>query len=108
MPNADRDWNAEFNGELAYKKKRSTSANHVEIEYNERNFEEGADELSLIDDVEGFASKEKSVISWNKEDDNLLRTLFIDRQCSLSVIASVFDKDESDIKKRLIELNLIQ
>lgn len=108
LPNADRDWDAEFIGDSAHKRKRSSSVKHVESEYKERTYEEGADELSLIDDVEGFASKEESVISWKEEDDILLKTLFVDRRCSLSVIASVFAKNESDIKKRLIELNLIQ
>ena len=108
MPNADRDWNAEFNGDSAPQRRRSLSVKHVDSEYKERTYEEGVDELSLIDDVEGFASKEESVISWKEEDDNLLKTLFVDRQCSLSVIASVFEKDESDIKNRLIELNYIQ
>lgn len=108
LPNADRDWDVEFNGELANNKKRSSSAKQVDIEYKEKSFEEGTDELSLIDDVEGIVLDEEKVISWKEEDDNLLKTLFVDRGCSLSVIASVFDKDESAIKNRLINLNLIQ
>ena len=108
LPNADRDWNAEFNGELAYKKKRSSSTKHADIEYKERNFEEGVDDLSLIDDVEGITLDDETVVSWKEEDDDLLKTLFVNRGCALSVIASVFNKEESAIKNRLIDLNLIQ
>ena len=108
LPNADRDWDTEFNGKLSHKRRHSSSAKHIDREYIKRNYEEGADDLLLIDDVEGISSKGETVISWKEEDDDLLRTLFIDRRCSLSVIASVFDKEESAIKKRLIELNLIQ
>ena len=108
LPNAERDWDAEFNGELAYKKKRSSSTKHADIEYKERNFEEGVDDLSLIDDVEGIILDDETVISWKEEDDDLLKTLFVNRGCALSVIASVFNKEESAIKNRLIDLNLIQ
>lgn len=108
LPNAERDWDAEFNGELAYKKKRSSSTKHADIEYKERNFEEGVDDLSLIDDVEGIILDDETVISWKEEDDDLLKTLFVNRGCALSVIASVFNKEESAIKNRLIYLNLIQ
>ena len=108
LPNAERDWDAEFNGELAYKKKRSSSTKHADIEYKERNFEEGVDDLSLIDDVEGITLDDETVVSWKEEDDDLLKTLFVNRGCALSVIASVFNKEESAIKNRLIDLNLIQ
>ena len=64
--------------------------------------------MSLIDDVEGIILDDETVISWKEEDDDLLKTLFVNRGCALSVIASVFNKEESAIKNRLIDLNLIQ
>jgi hypothetical protein len=39
-------------------------------------------------------------------DDALLKTLYIDRQYSISIISTVFNKEEQSIKERLIELNL--
>ena len=41
-------------------------------------------------------------------DDALLKTLYIDRQCSISIISTVFNKKEQSIKERLIELNLLE
>lgn len=41
-----------------------------------------------------------------EEDDMLLRTLFKERHCSLSIISSVFNLDEEEISSRLKELKL--
>lgn len=106
LPNANRDWFYEFEGDYTTRKKRSSSMNPIEKEYKEQNFEEGADDLCLIDDVKGKISDEKYSITWSEEDDSLLRTLFVDRMCSISVIASVFSKDEDVVCNRLKELGI--
>ena len=108
LPNADRNWEAEFVGETIRRKRNSSSTKHVDIEYKERNFEEGTDDLLLIDDVAGFTPEEVKGYVWKEEDDMLLKTLYIDRQCSLNVITSVFNLDESLIRERLIKLKLVQ
>ena len=108
LPNADRNWEAEFVGETIHRKRSSSSTKHVNIEYKERNFEEGTDDLLLIDDVAGFTPEEVKGYVWKEEDDMLLKTLYIDRQCSLNVITSVFNLDESLIRERLIKLKLVQ
>ncbi len=108
LPNADRDWNVEFEGDCTPKKKRLSSKARVEPDTKERSFEEGVDELLLIDDVVQNHSTEEIKDVWTEKDDNLLNTLFVERHCPLNVIASVFEKEESAIKTRLNELNLIQ
>ena len=108
LPNADRDWNIEFEGVPIVRKKREASSKNVEIEYRERSFDEGADELCLVDDVENSNAIEISKEEWKEADDALLKTLYIDRQCSISIISTVFNKEEQSIKERLIELNLLE
>ena len=106
LPNADRDWLYEFEGDYTPRKKRSSSATTQEKEYKERNFEEGADDLCLIVDVHDAASSEEVGYVWKDEDDILLRTLYVHRNCSLSIIASVFMKDEEIVCNRLKELGI--
>lgn len=107
LPNADRDWATEFEGISTSRRKRSSLYKNVEVESKERNFDEGTDDLYLIEDIEGISTPNEFVCSWSEEDDSLLTTLYVDRKCSLTVIASVFNKDECAIKNRLVELNLI-
>lgn len=106
LPDADRDWNVEFEGTSTHRKKSVSLTNRVDTMKNERNFEEGNDELYLIDDVEGM-SKGENEDGWGILDDELLKTLFVEKQCSLSVIASVFNKKEDYIKEKLMRLNLL-
>ncbi len=108
LPNADRDWNVEFEGVNTTRKKKVSSDHLVDTTSKERNYEEGSDDLCLIDNVEGIAPKIEGGYIWTTEDDNLLRTLYVERFCTLNIIASVFGKDESSIEKRIVELNLIQ
>lgn len=108
LPNADRDWNVEFEGVPTPRKKRGPSAHLVEVESRERNYDEGSDELCLIDDVEGTNQKTENRYAWTTEDDNLLRTLYVERRCPVRIIAAVFGKDETSIDERIFELNLIQ
>lgn len=76
-----------------------------------RNFEEGDEELDLVQDivspVETVVKTDDYVTGWSEQDDSLLRTLYIEKKCQLSVLASVFDVEENVVKKRLITLNLI-
>lgn len=107
LPNADRDWNVEFEGRHTPKKRR-VSANRVDTDSKERNFDEGSDDLCLIEDVEGFTQKTGRKYVWTSEDDNLLRILYVERRCPINIIASVFGKDEDSINERISDLNLIQ
>ena len=108
LPNAERDWEVEFEGISTIRKKRILQGKVV-TESKERKFEEGTDDLYLIDDVEGYEAQVNIIkYDWKEEDDILLKTLYIDRKCSITVISSVFNKDESLITERLSELNLLE
>lgn len=89
-------------------KKGGMSANIVKAVSKERNFDEGLDDLCLIDDVDGNIQKSEGLYIWTIDDDELLRTLYVERQCPKSIIASVFGKDEAFINQRISELNLKQ
>ena len=106
LPNADRDWLYEFEGDYTPRKKRSSSSAPQEREYKGRNFEEGADDLCLILDLNGGTSSEEIGYVWKEEDDALLRTLYVSRRCSISIIASVFAEDEDVVCNRLKELGI--
>ena len=62
----------------------------------------------MIDDIENNNVIETPKEEWKEADDALLKTLYIDRQCSISIISTVFNKEEQSIKERLIELNLLE
>ena len=109
MPNADRQWFEEFEGDKNPIRKKQTSSHRKSQTKKEQTFEEGDDELTLIDDIQVESSSTNSVsksYEWKVEDDELLKTLS-EKQCSPSVIAAVFKQDEESIVKRLIELNLL-
>lgn len=107
LPDADRDWDKDFMGELPSSKKRALSS-HSAPTPQERTFVEGTEELGLIQEIGNACCDNyaESSYEWRKEDDALLRTLYIERKCSIDVIATVFNLDESVIGKRLSVLNL--
>ena len=108
LPNAERDWNTEFEGVVVPHKTRSSSSKNEENELSERDYKEGNDELCLIEDVEIESNNEDETQAWTEDDDKLLETLYVVKNCSISIIATVFNKDELSINKRLEELRLIQ
>lgn len=110
LPDADRFWEKEFVGELAAKRIKKTSVVRNAPGTIERSFEEGVDELCLIEDIKEnpIVEAESERFKWLDKDDELLKTLYIERQCPIEVIAVVFKQDESAIKNRIQELNLIQ
>lgn len=106
LPNADRDWNVEFEGQVVLRKKRNSSK-VKETHSVERSFDEGADDLCLIEEL-GHNDNSIEIVApiWNEEDELLLKTLYIERKCSLDIIATVFNKDESFIKEKVTALKL--
>ena len=43
---------------------------------------------------------------WNDRDDELLRTLYKERHCSIDVLVAVFNLTDKDIKQRIEDLQL--
>lgn len=109
LPDSDRQWEEEFIGEPKQRKKRTSSSITRESVPNERSFSEGVEELGLIEDVDIPQKSDDIEVSesnWKEEDDTLLKTLYIERNCPLDLIASVFHLDVSHISKRLNDLGL--
>ena len=107
LPDAERNWEKEFVGELQSSKKRVSSSHSVPPS-QERTFVEGEEELGLIQGIRntGCDNNYETSYEWREEDDALLRTLYIKRKCTIDVIAAVFNLDEYIIGQRLSVLNL--
>lgn len=110
LPNADREWETEFVGVKQIRKKRNANKEVVDIGKREQSFNEGDDDLLLIEDVDGIDIPKTNIdkYCWKLSDDELLKTLYIDRKCSEEIIAAVFNMDIEDINARIIELKLNQ
>lgn len=110
LPDSDREWESEFEGLPKVRKKRNTTTGNTAFEYNNQIFEEGTDDLTLIESadtyIEAIGAVRKHI--WTTSDDKLLEALFRDRHCTVTIISSVFNLDETIINERLTELGLIQ
>lgn len=110
LPNEDRPWEEYFIG-IEEKEKKETYATHetgIRVPF-ERDYSEGTDELCLVERVDVPAPEVVLApqIKWEETDDALLRELFIDRGCSINILASVFKIADTDIELRLKELGLL-
>ena len=110
LPNENRPWEEYFVG--SPEKECSSSVRSLDTGLRssfERDYAEGTDELCLVQGVEKNQISEESVpqIQWTNTDDTLLRTLYIDRECPISIISSVFKRSERDIENRLKSLDLL-
>ena len=112
LPDADRVWENEFVGEQNAKRRRGSSVKRNSPGIVERSFDEGSDELCLIEDIkkspEEIAEIKTNGFKWLDKDDELLKSLYVERQCPIDVIAIVFKCDENIIRSRLHELNFEQ
>ena len=99
LPNAERDWEGSFIGDIFNARHKSASAPLLPVEELEGEFVEGDDEMLLIEGVEEPAN-DIQIPQWSEDDDNLLKTL-LERQCPVEVIASVFKKEVTDIEERI-------
>lgn len=110
LPDSERLWETEFEGEPRQRKKRSTNVERTVQPNYTHNFDEGVDELSLIEDVVSDSDIIKPVSDiqnvWTDSDNELLRMLYVDRKCPLDVISSVFRKSTRDIQDQLVKLEL--
>ncbi len=110
LPDSDRTWELEFEGEPRQTRKTGMVIQSRVPSSRERTFEEGTEELGLIEEVKTYTmpnEPEPAVFKWKEDDDKLLRTLFLERNCSVEIIATVFNLDESEIQERIDNLNLL-
>jgi superfamily II DNA or RNA helicase len=110
LPNADRIWETEFEGDKSSQKNTQTHSRCESKTSKKKNFEEGDDDLMLIEDVKVDGLAENTIedyFVWKEVDDILLTELYNKRKCPTNIIATVFKIDEGQIIERLTELNLI-
>lgn len=100
LPDADRNWIESFEGEPIKKSNKQKNNNRISDGSIERDFSEGSDEMTLIEGIDSDKS------CWTEKDDELLKTLYIDRSCSINVITAVFNVEESVIEQRIKDLKL--
>ena len=95
LPDADQDWEKYFEGEVPYPSGNDGSgcANTQITNTPEPSFEEGNDEMCLI------VSKEE--VSWSERDNELLKTLYFDKHCSVAVLSEVFKMKEEQILEKI-------
>lgn len=115
LPDTDRNWEAFFVGEPQINKRGTSNTGHIKYPKEEVSFKEGTDELMLIEDVivnEDLIVKEITTNdiedNWSEEDNALLRTLVLEKQCSLEIIASVFRKNIESIERHIRDIGISQ
>ena len=98
LPDSDQDWEKYFEGESP-----SSSCSNLgsTITQNstthEPSFEEGNDEMCLI------VSKEE--VTWSEHDNELLKTLYFDKHCSVAVLSEVFKIKEEQILEKISNIS---
>lgn len=109
LPDYDRDWSEFFVGDnRAYKKSKS---NKFEITPSDRDmsFEEGNEDLFLISSQDlNIEENKNKECEWTENDDVLLKTLYIERNCPIEVISLVFKRNEEEVQVHIKELGLIK
>ena len=98
LPDADQDWEKYFEGEAQASTHGNNSGGETTQAINtlEPSFEEGNDEMCLI------VSKED--IAWSEHDNELLKTLYFDKKCTIPVLASVFKLSERQVEEKIAKL----
>lgn len=107
LPDSDRDWFSEFVGSPTNVRKHAAHHSKGGSCPPAPSFQEGNEELLLIQDIDSSPSVRVDE-GWDESDDALLRTLFVQRHCSVEIIAMVFHKEASVIEKRIKELKLLE
>ena len=99
LPDSDHDWEKYFEGETqSLSSNNSSGAVPQNVNTAEPSFEEGDDEMCLI---KGAELNE----DWSSADDELLMRLYKEKECPISIIASVFKKSEESISQRITTLD---
>ena len=108
FPDSERDWAESFSGSLQTSISRHTLPAIGGGISRERNFEEGSDEMYLVENVEYTKPETQSLDKelWNETDNNLLRTLYVERKCSVNIISTVFNCSLEEIQSQIDMLGL--
>jgi len=106
LPNSDRNWEECFVGSSHVPPRRNISGGSILIEHKERNFSEGTDEMQLI--VASQRKNEETIKQWSDKDQELLKTLYKEKQCPIEILVAVFKRSENEIRNKISELTLIE
>lgn len=104
LPNSDRNWEESFAGGPRIPLRRNSSGGSMLVEHKERNFSEGTDEMQLI--VTSRKKDDETTNQWSDRDIELLKTLFVEKQCPIEILGTIFKRSEDGIRNKLSELNL--
>ena len=102
LPNSDRNWEECFVGSPHIPTRRNSSGGSIPIEHKERNFSEGTDEMQLI--VASERKNEEAIKQWSDKDQELLKTLYEEKQCPIEILVTIFKRSEEEIRNKLSEL----
>jgi superfamily II DNA or RNA helicase len=102
LPNSDRNWEESFVGSPHIPTRRNSSGGSILIEHKERNFSEGTDEMQLI--VTSQRKHEETIKQWSDKDQELLKTLYEEKQCPIEILVAIFKRSEEEIRNKLSEL----
>ena len=102
LPNSNRNWEESFVGSPHIPTRRNSSGGSILIEHKERNFSEGTDEMQLI--VASQRKHEETIKQWSDKDQELLKTLYEEKQCPIEILVAIFKRSEEEIRNKLSEL----
>lgn len=112
LPDSDREWEEDFVGEQKARKSSGGGGggNATTGERPEASFEEGSDEMCLIQsaaesEIDGNA--QTKTYSITDEDLKLLTTLYVDKHCTLEMLETIFSLPQEFIRHLLDSLNLL-
>lgn len=107
LPDEDRNWEHDFQGYPDTGKiKRRNNGRHSNSR-SSISFEEGNEELLLIEDiVENNQIDNSPKESWSDIDISLLRTLVEEKHCDIYILSAIFNKSEKSILDKCAELSI--
>ena len=111
LPDADHVWETYFEGEPMQRKSSSGGGGGISTigERIEPSFDEGNDEMTLICEAnapqKSPTTSEKN-ISLKDDDIKLLRTLYVEKHCTLDILETIFNVPANIIANKLRDLNI--
>lgn len=110
LPDADRDWDADFVGEPQSKKNSvGGGGNSGGSDFLEPSYTEGSDEMCLIQSASESSRNNELTpepLSISDEDLKLLTTLYVDKHCTLDMLEIIFKLPQSYLMEVLKEQGL--
>ena len=92
FPDSDRSWTDEFEGDPQMKETANNNNSPISIEVKERSFEEGCNEMTLIESVEGTGKipDTNTPLIISDKDLELMKTLYFEKDCPVEILSTIF------------------